>query len=162
MLNRIQVASKSLISILVILSFSLPVFAKEKKIAEPKSVREIRAVLDRQVEAWNRRDLETFMAGYWNSPSLSFYSGGTKTSGWKETLDRYRQTYQSEGREMGRLEFSDLQIEMLGPASAFVRGRWRLKMQSSEPGGLFTLIFRRLPDGWKIIHDHTGSSPQNS
>ena len=162
MVSRNQVASKSLISILVILSFSLPLLAKDKKTVEPKSVREIRAVLDRQVEAWNRRDLEAFMAGYWNSPSLSFYSGGTKTAGWKETLGRYRLTYQSEGREMGQLEFSDLQIEMLGPASAFVRGHWRLKMQSSEPGGLFTLIFRRLPEGWKIVHDHTGSSPQNS
>ena len=162
MVSRNQVASKSLISILVILSFALPVCAKTKKSAAPKAVQEIRAVLDRQVEAWNRRDLETFMAGYWNSPSLSFYSGGTKTAGWNETLGRYRKTYQSDGAEMGQLEFSDLQIEMLGPASAFVRGRWRLKMQSSEPGGLFTLIFRRLPDGWKIIHDHTGSTPQNS
>ncbi len=158
MVSQNQVALKSLISTLVILSFSLPVCAKDKKPAVPKSVQEIRAVLDRQVEAWNRRDLETFMAGYWNSPSLSFYSGGTKTAGWKETLGRYRETYQKEGSEMGQLEFSDIQIEMLGPASAFVRGRWRLKMQSSEPGGLFTLIFRRLPDGWKIIHDHTGSS----
>lgn len=158
MVSRKQVASKSLISILVILSFSLPVSARDKKADEQKSAREIRAVLDRQVEAWNRRDLETFMAGYWDSPNLSFYSGGTKTAGWKETLDRYRQTYQSEGREMGRLDFSDIQIEMLGPASAFVRGRWHLKMQSGEPGGLFTLIFRRLPQGWRIIHDHTGSS----
>ena len=162
MISRNSVATKCLISILVILSLSLPVIATGKNPAEPKSVREIRAVLDRQVDAWNRGDLETFMAGYWNSPSLSFFSGGTKTAGWNETLGRYRRTYQSEGREMGRLEFSDLQIEMLGPASAFVRGRWRLKMQSGEPGGLFTLIFRRLPEGWKIIHDHTGSSPQNS
>ena len=158
MVSRKHVASKSLISILVILSFTFAVTARDKKDDEQKSVREIRAVLDRQVEAWNRRDLETFMAGYWNSPSLSFYSGGTKTAGWKETLDRYRLTYQSEGREMGQLDFTDIQIEMLGPDSAFVRGRWHLKMKSSEPGGLFTLIFRRLPEGWKIIHDHTGSS----
>jgi ketosteroid isomerase-like protein len=158
MVSRNQVVSKSLISMLIILSFSLPICARDKKTDEQKSAREIRAVLDRQVEAWNRRDLEAFMAGYWNSPSLSFYSGGTKTAGWKGALDRYRLTYQSEGREMGQLDFSDIQIEMLGPASAFVRGHWHLKMQSSEPGGLFTLIFRRFPEGWKIIHDHTGSS----
>ena len=59
---------------------------------------------------------------------------------------------------MGHLEFSELKIEMLGPQSAYVRGRWRLKMSSSESGGLFTLIFRNLPGGWKIVHDHTGSS----
>jgi ketosteroid isomerase-like protein len=25
----------------------------------------------------------------------------------------------------------------------------------SRPNGLFTLILRRLPAGWKIVHDHT-------
>jgi beta-aspartyl-peptidase (threonine type) len=117
---------------------------------------EIRAVLDRQVEAWNRRDLEAFMEGYWRSDELSFYSNATKLAGWHGTLDRYRRRYQSEGREMGTLAFSELQIEMLGPTSAFVRGRWHLKMTDSEPGGLFTLIFKKFDDGWKIVHDHTG------
>jgi beta-aspartyl-peptidase (threonine type) len=124
----------------------------------PSDAEQIRAVLDRQVEAWNRRDLEGYMSGYWRSPELTFYSGGTLTSGWDATLERYRRSYQSEGREMGHLEFSELKIEMLGPQSAYVRGRWRLKMSSSEPGGLFTLIFRNLAGGWKIVHDHTGSS----
>jgi len=125
---------------------------------ETQAVREIRTVLDRQVEAWNRRDLEAFMAGYWRSEQLSFYSGGTKTSGWQATIDRYRKSYQSEGREMGHLDFSDLQIEILGPRSAFVRGKWHLKTASADPGGLFTLIFRKFDDGWKIVHDHTGSA----
>jgi ketosteroid isomerase-like protein len=131
---------------------------KQRKASEPPEVIEIRAVLDRQVEAWNRRDLEAFMHGYWNSDQLSFYSGGTKTSGWQATIDRYRKTYQGEGREMGRLDFSDVQIEMLGPVAAFVRGRWHLKMANSEPGGLFTLIFRKLQGRWQIVHDHTGSA----
>jgi beta-aspartyl-peptidase (threonine type) len=129
--------------------------AGQKKNGEPSAVRQIRAVLERQVEAWNRRDLEAFMSGYWQSPDLSFYSGASKTSSWQATLERYRNRYQSEGREMGHLDFSELEIEMLGPQSAFVRGRWRLKMKSEEPGGLFTLIFRKFRDGWKIVHDHT-------
>ena len=118
----------------------------------------ILAVLDAQVAAWNRHDLEGFMAGYRNSEKLSFYSGGIKTSGWTTTLERYRNRYQSEGREMGHLEFGDLEVEPLGPDSAFVRGRWNVKMTSGEQGGLFTLIFRKFPDGWKIIHDHTSAS----
>ena len=141
--------------LLTILSAAVP--AQSKPAAEPKALREIRAVLDRQVEAWNRRDLEKFMEGYWNSPQLSFFSGGTRTSSWQMTLERYRKTYQSEGREMGQLDFSEIQIELLGKDSAYVRGRWRLKMNGSEPGGLFTLIFRKLPEGWRVIHDHTSS-----
>jgi beta-aspartyl-peptidase (threonine type) len=135
-----------------------PVHARQKNAGEARAARAIRELLDRQVEAWNRRDLEGFMKGYWSSPDLTFYSGGTETSGWKQTLERYKNSYQGEGREMGALEFSDLKIEMLARDGAFVRGRWRLKMSNSEMGGLFTLIFRRFADGWKIIHDHTGSS----
>jgi ketosteroid isomerase-like protein len=97
------------------------------------------------------------MAGYWKSDDLTFYSGGVVVSGWSTTLARYRNRYQSEGREMGKLDFTDLRIEMLGPASAFVRGRFHLEMSDGEQGGLFTLTFRKLPEGWKIIHDHTST-----
>jgi beta-aspartyl-peptidase (threonine type) len=128
---------------------------KQEARSDVESIAEIQAVLDRQVAAWNRGDLEGFMDGYWNSPDLTFYSSSTTVSGWKTTLDRYRQRYQSEGQEMGQLEFSDLKIEMLGPSAAFVRGRWRLKMSSGEPNGLYTLTFRKLDGGWKIVHDHT-------
>jgi beta-aspartyl-peptidase (threonine type) len=133
------------------------VLAQDKRGAESKMAQEIRALLDKQVAAWNRRDLEGFMALYWNSQQLSFYSGGTKTYGWQQTIDRYRLRYQGEGREMGQLDFSDLQIEVLSPKSAFVRGHWHLKMKAEDPGGLFTLIFQKQKDGWKIIHDHTSS-----
>lgn len=148
------------LSLLIVATLALALTAAQAVAQKrrPSDAEQIRAVLDRQVEAWNRRDLESYMSGYWRSPELTFYSGGTRTSGWDATLERYRKSYQSEGREMGHLEFSELKIEMLGPQSAYVRGRWRLKMSSSESGGLFTLIFRNLPGGWKIVHDHTGSS----
>lgn len=115
-------------------------------------------VLNNQVAAWNHHDLEGFMSGYRNSEKLSFYSGGTKTSGWQPTLDRYRSRYQSAGREMGQLEFTELEVEQLGPDTAFVRGHWNLKMTTGDQGGLFTLIFRKFADGWKIIHDHTSAA----
>ncbi len=115
----------------------------------------IRTVLSTQVAAWNRGDLAGFMAGYWNSPELTFYSGSSVAHGWDAALARYRKNYQSEGREMGQLDFSELEIHVLGN-DAWVGGRWHLKMRDGkEPGGLFTLIFRKFPDGWKIVHDHT-------
>jgi beta-aspartyl-peptidase (threonine type) len=116
----------------------------------------IRQVLDKQVEAWNRQDLDAFMQGYWHSPQLTFFSGATENRGWDAALERYRKAYQSEGRKMGKLAFSDLQIESLGPAAAFVRGSFQLTMpDGKQPHGIFTLVFRKFPEGWRIIHDHT-------
>jgi ketosteroid isomerase-like protein len=118
----------------------------------------IRRVLEQQQAAWNRQDLEAFMLGYWNSPELTFFSGAHESKGWQAALDRYRKNYQGAGHEMGKLEFANLRIEMLGPESAFVRGEFHLTMSDGKtPHGLFTLVFRKFPDGWKIVHDHSAA-----
>src|SRR5262245_5963262 len=103
------------------------------------SVRQLRAVLDRQVQALNRGDLGGFMDCCALSLGLTFYSDSTATSGWDQTIERYRRRYRSEGNVMGMLEFRDLKIEMLGPQAAFVRGRYNLKAKGTESTGLFTL-----------------------
>jgi uncharacterized protein (TIGR02246 family) len=123
--------------------------------ADSDAARAIRQVLDRQVAAWNKGDLEAFMDGYWKSPDLTFSSGKQMLRGWQATLDRYRKRYQSEGQEMGKLSFRDLQVDVLCPQSAYVRGQWQLVTSKETLGGLFTLVFKKMPEGWRIIHDHT-------
>jgi ketosteroid isomerase-like protein len=115
----------------------------------------IRQVLDAQAVAWNRGDLEGFMVGYWKSPELTFLSGKDRTRGWDATLERYRKKYQSGQNKMGKLTFSELEIEVLGPTSAWVRGRWQVVRDGETLSGLFTLILRKQPEGWRIVHDHT-------
>ena len=117
----------------------------------------IRAVLDDQVTAWNAKDLPRFMKGYWESDDLTFFAGNDMTKGWKATLDRYRSRYQGEGKEMGKLSFEEVTVEMLGKEHALVRGRFRLEIGAERPTGIFTLILRKTPAGWRIIHDHTSS-----
>ncbi len=119
----------------------------------------IQEVLKAQVQAWNQGDLAAFMAGYWNSPDLTFFSGGEIARGWQEALDRYRRHYQDAPGKMGKLEFSDLRIEPMSADAAFVRGNWQLTLADGKtPHGLFTLIFRKLPEGWKIVHDHSSAA----
>jgi ketosteroid isomerase-like protein len=119
----------------------------------------VRAVLAEQVTAWNRGDLEAFMQGYVQTDSLRFASGGTVQRGWQTTLDRYRRTY-PDGQAMGTLAFEDLDVRILGPRWAVVFGRWQLAREAGLPdlGGLFTLLFERRPEGWRIVHDHTSSA----
>jgi ketosteroid isomerase-like protein len=135
----------------------IPLLAQTPKSADPAT--EVRRILEDQQQAWNRHDLEAFMSGYWNSPDLTFFSGAQQTAGWQGALDRYRRNYQQAGKEMGRLEFRELKIEALGNDAAFARGAWHLTMSDGKtPHGLFTLIFRKFPEGWKIVHDHTSAA----
>lgn len=123
----------------------------------PPPMESVRKVLDDQVAAWNLGDLEAFMHGYWASPGLTFFSGAARTQGWQATLDRYRNKYQQEGQPMGQVSFPQLDIQPLGSDAAFVRGEWQLVRGNETLGGLFTLVFRRFPEGWKIVHDHTSA-----
>ena len=150
--------SKLLFFIVLSLFFLVPANA-QKKATDTQAEAAIRAVLDAQTEAWNKGNLEEFMKGYWRSPKLTFYSAGNKRAGYDAVLERYRKTYQSEGKEMGKVAFSNVDVELLGQKAAIVRGRWDLTMSDGKKlGGLYTLIFRHFKkDGWKIIHDHTSS-----
>lgn len=131
---------------------------KPKAADQAKESESIRAVLDAQVAAWNAGKLEDFMTGYWRSPKLTFFSGGRKLEGWDATIERYRKNYQSEGKEMGKLQFHDLDIQSFG-RGAVVRGRYELTMSDGKkPTGLFTLFFRKFKKEWKVVHDHTSSN----
>jgi ketosteroid isomerase-like protein len=115
---------------------------------------EIRAVMAAQVAAWNRGDIDGFMAGYARSEATEFVSGDKITRGWQTVRDRYRKKYDSR-EKMGRLMFSNIEVTLLSGDSAIVLGRWQLVRQKDKPHGIFTLLFRRTPAGWRIVHDHT-------
>jgi len=122
----------------------------------PDPTTAVRAVLSAQVEAWNRGDLPGYMEGYWKSPDLVFFSNGAETRGWQPTLERYRARYQAEGKQMGKLDFPALDILALGPEAAVARGQWRLTMpEGAVLTGMTSVVLRRLPEGWRIVHDHS-------
>lgn len=146
-----------LLLFVLLLTMAGPVLAQ--KTATTDSEAAIRAVLDAQTVAWNKGNLEEFMQGYWRSPKLTFYSSSGKRAGYDAVLERYRKTYQAEGKEMGKLAFGDLVIELLGKKAAFVRGRYELTMSDGKKlSGSYTLVLRLFKkEGWKIIHDHTSA-----
>ena len=120
---------------------------------------EVKAVWNAQLDAWNRGDLEAFMNGYWKSPDLVFFSNGAETRGWQQTLDRYRAAYKSEGRQMGTLDFPQLEFKPLGADAVLARGRWHLKMpDGKESTGMTSVTFQKLPEGWRIVHDHSSAA----
>ena len=151
-------------SILGVLAASAaPCLASEQP-RQSQIVAGIRAVMDAQEAAWNRGDIDGFMKGYARrsrqsgSDSAIFVSEDKITRGWQTVRDRYKKKY-SDRAKMGALTFSDLEITPLAADAAVVLGRWELKREKDAPHGRFTLIFRRTPDGWRIVHDHTSAGP---
>jgi hypothetical protein len=139
------------------------VLLKKSETPSTASPPEILKLIKEQETAWNAGQLEEFMKGYWQSEELAFRSGDTLVKGYQATLERYRKRYQQDGAEMGKLTFSELEVEMLSKDQALVTGRWQLKQKKDEPGGLFTLRLRYFAGtGWRIISDHTSAKERKA
>ena len=114
------------------------------------------AVLAEQTAAWNRGDLVAFVSTYEDSPSITFL-GKVLSHGRSEVLARYRRNYDTP-EKMGKLRFEILESRALGADHAMILGKFFLTRTAAGGGdatGHFTLILRKGPKGWKIIHDHT-------
>ena len=122
----------------------------------------IRAAMDAQTAAWNRADIPAFMQTYENSPDTTFI-GATLRKGYGPILERYKANYTTK-EQMGVLTFDHLDIRLL-PSScgsadfAVVTGTFHLertaKGEAKKDDGIFSLVWRKGPQGWKILLDHT-------
>jgi beta-aspartyl-peptidase (threonine type) len=126
---------------------------KKKPAAKQDGDAEIKAVLDAQKAAWNEKKLDGFMAYYWKSKDLTFQAGDKVVRGWGALGNRYKKNYPAD--KMGTLDFKDIEVRLLGKNFAYVLGKWSVVQGADTKGGIFTLILRRTPKGWRIIHDHT-------
>ncbi|MDH4071150.1 MAG: nuclear transport factor 2 family protein [Ignavibacteria bacterium] len=117
----------------------------------------IAQLLEVQQTAWNRGDIEGYMQGYWKSDSLVFTSGGSVNRGWDATYAKYLRSYDTP-EKMGTLRFHSVEISVFPGGTASVLGRWELQRTGDRPAGVFSLLLRRFPDGWRIILDHTSRS----
>ncbi len=123
-----------------------------------ENIAAVRSVLETQQAAWNRGDIVNFMDGYAREETTTFVSADRITRGWQTVLERYQKSYDSR-EKMGTLAFDELDIKPLSEFYMLATGSWRLTLASGEtPHGRFTLIFRRTPAGWRIVHDHTSSA----
>jgi uncharacterized protein (TIGR02246 family) len=130
----------------------------EARMFTPTDDRAVRAVLTTQQDAWNRGDLDDFMAGYVKSPDLVFTSGGHIRRGWQETFDKYRTKYGSDATTMGHLAFEIISVQSLGADGAIVLGKWQLTATRNAAEGVFSVALERTADGWRVVHDHTSLS----
>ena len=122
----------------------------------------IRLVLGQQQAAWNRGDVENFMHGYKDAPDTTFV-GSSVRKGYRMILADYRKHYANKA-QMGRLTFSGIEVRPLPEAGGAVRyalvtGHFHLDRsahgEAAQDDGVFSLLWEKTADGWKIIVDHT-------
>ena len=116
----------------------------------------ITKILATQQGNWNQGNVDAFLEGYWRSPDLTFSGSGGIARGWDGVLARYKKNYPDRAA-MGQLDFSGLEFHFLGNDAALVLGHWHLARARGDIGGVFSLVWQRLPEGWRIIHDHTST-----
>jgi ketosteroid isomerase-like protein len=114
----------------------------------------IRKVLDDQIRAWNKGDIEGFMQGYWKNDSLMFIGKSGINWGWQKTLENYKRGY-PDTAAMGKLSFDIILIKKLSPEYYYVVGKWMLTRSIGDLSGHYNLLFRRVNGLWLIIADHS-------
>ena len=113
-----------------------------------------RDILAKQTQSWNKGDLNGFMEGYWKNDSLQFIGKNGVTYGWNNTLQNYQQSYPN-AEAMGKLTYDVVSIKTLHSDMAYVTGKWKLDRNAGNQNGFFTLLLRRMPEGWRIVADHS-------
>jgi ketosteroid isomerase-like protein len=140
--------------------FALVALSTPAALAEPPASDDaaaIRAELDREAAAWNRGDLDGYLAGYERAATTTMIGRTQLYRGFDAIAAMYHQHYGDKAR-MGRLRFDELEVRPLGAGFALAIGRWQLARDAAAGGpvgGFFTLTLHKGPGGWHIVVDHT-------
>jgi ketosteroid isomerase-like protein len=121
-----------------------------------KDTAEIKAVLYRQAEDWSSASIDAFMQGYDKTPNLLFVGKSGITKGWQQTLDRYKVGYPTKDHT-GRLTFDVLEVQAINAEAYILVGEFHLIRNVGKADGIFTLVFKKIDDDWKVISDHTSA-----
>lgn len=114
-------------------------------------------VLNAQEHAWNHADIDAYLNGYENSPDLLFVSDGRITRGFEQLTSDYKRNYPTK-ESMGVLTFSELEPHVMSDTFGVVLGKYhvdRVKKAGGSADGMFSLVFEKTDDGWKIVVAHT-------
>jgi uncharacterized protein (TIGR02246 family) len=120
------------------------------------SAQQINAAMQQSAAAWNRGDLDNFLAVYKDDAHTAFMAP-TITYGLTDIKARYARTYFKDGKPKGQLTYDDIKLRQLGENYILMTGRWHLLESDTgkATNGYYSLIWEHTANGWKIIHDHS-------
>jgi ketosteroid isomerase-like protein len=116
----------------------------------------IRAQLDSMAAGWNRGDLHAYLSGYADSAVTRNSEGFVVGVAAAEKV--MRDGYWKTGRPEQALHFEHLAIRQLAPDVAIATGEYALSGGGqANHTGWFTTVWKRMPAGWRCVHDHSSS-----
>jgi uncharacterized protein (TIGR02246 family) len=116
----------------------------------------IRALFESGCAAWNRGDIDGYLADYWHSDKVRWVSEGTVRYGFEVIAAAYKARFDSPDN-MGRLEVANLEIQLLGESDALVFGAWIQTTSSARRHGVFTVQLKKIDGEWLIVSDHSST-----
>jgi len=134
--------------LLLCILFSLVSFGQNN------AIQTMKRLMKEQETAWNNGNLQAFMQPYWQSDSLLFVGKNGPTYGWNATLKRYEQSYPTKDA-MGELKFEIVETRSLSKNCYLMLGKWTLIRKNDQPGGYFTLVWKKIGKQWVIVADHS-------
>jgi ketosteroid isomerase-like protein len=116
------------------------------------------AAFDKIIDGIKRSNVDLYMSGYWNSPTLVLFNyNGTVTKGWDQ-LKKNRESSFPQSKDV-KLDIRDRHVTMLGRDGAVVTCLWTQSQtfngQPDSASGRMTLVFKRVGTEWKAVHLHT-------
>ncbi|MEJ2679725.1 MAG: DUF4440 domain-containing protein [Gemmatimonadota bacterium] len=123
------------------------------------AVARITEMLDASARSWNEGDLAGYMYDY--ADGATFVGSSGLVRGRAEIERRYRASYWASGKPADALRFENVEVTLLGREHALAVGRYVLYDRQSgvtTASGIFSLVLRQTPEGWRIIHDHSSAA----
>ena len=117
----------------------------------------IRQVFEASCAAWNRGDLDGYLASYWDSDKTIWISSGSLTRGKKAIEAAYKARFSSH-QQTGKLTLAELEIDVLTTTDAMAVGRWMLSVDNETSEGFFTVQLKKIEDTWLFVADHSSTS----
>lgn len=122
---------------------------------ESQALQHIEELMQQQQNAWNQGNIEAYMqAAYLQSDSLMFIGSRGLSYGYSTVLNNYVKAYPNT-KAMGRLQFENKDVRLLGSKAASVTGKWTLYRETDTLSGHYLLVWQYINGRWVITQDHS-------
>ena len=119
-----------------------------------KAEQEVVKALEGQIAAWNKGDLETAMAFYWNSPEMLWISKNGTEKGYQEVYDMFLQDF-TDRSKMGIYTYEPLHIEQVSPEAVYFVFRWKIELDGKRlMGGVSSQLWKKKDGRWVVTSEH--------